>query len=64
VEAGPNFFLKEAILKGVQKKRWLKALEIAKVLFEDEGYHIQYLEEIESHIKKEEEKTTSKKEVK
>jgi hypothetical protein len=64
VRADPNFFLKETILKGVQKRRWFKALEIAKVLFEDEGYHTQYLEEIESHIKKEEEKTTSKKEVK
>ena len=37
----------------VKKRRWLKALEIAKVLFEDEGYHTEYLEEIESHIRKE-----------
>lgn len=31
--------------------RWLKALEIAKILFEEEGYHILYLIEIEKLIK-------------
>lgn len=30
--------------------RWLKAIEIAKILFEEEGYHILYLEEIEKLI--------------
>jgi hypothetical protein len=34
-----------------QLKRWLKALEIAKILFEDEWYHTKYLEEIEQAIK-------------
>lgn len=33
--------------------RWLRALGIAKVLFEDEGYHTAYLEEIEAYIRKE-----------
>jgi len=32
-------------------KNWLRALEIAKILFEDEGYHTLYLEEIEEFIK-------------
>ena len=35
-----------------QLKRWLKALEIAKILFEEEWYHTRYLEEIEQFIKK------------
>jgi len=34
-----------------QVKRWLRAIDIAKCLFEDEGYHIRYLEEIEHLIK-------------
>jgi len=37
-------------LKDVRKRRWFKALEIAKILFEDQGYHTRYLEEIENHI--------------
>ena len=32
--------------------RWLKALEIAKCLFENDGYHTVYLEDIENFIKK------------
>ena len=32
-------------------KRWLRALAIAKVLFEEEGYHTAYLEEIEEFIR-------------
>ena len=32
--------------------RWLRALTLAKILFEDEGYHTRYLEEIEEYIKK------------
>jgi hypothetical protein len=35
-----------------QLTRWLRALEIAKILFEDEGYHTAYLEEIEAFIQK------------
>ena len=34
-------------------KRWLRALEIAKILFEDQGYHTLYLEEIENFIRRE-----------
>jgi len=30
--------------------RWLRALTIAKILFEDQGYHTVYLEEIEELI--------------
>ena len=33
-------------------KRWLKAMEIAKILFESEGYHRNYLEEIETFIRR------------
>jgi hypothetical protein len=32
-------------------KRWLSALGIAKVMFEEDGYHTVYLEEIELFIK-------------
>jgi len=35
----------------LKEKRWLRALEIAKCLFEDEGYHTKFLEEIEEFIK-------------
>jgi len=34
----------------LQKGRWLKALEIAKVLFVSEGYFDDYLEQIEQFI--------------
>ena len=33
-----------------ETKRWLRALEIAKILFEDQGYHCQYLEGLEKFI--------------
>ena len=33
-----------------QTGRWLKALEIAEILFEDEGYSSNYLEEIKDFI--------------
>lgn len=33
-------------------KRWLKALKIAKFIFEDQGYHTHYLDEIERIIRK------------
>lgn len=36
-----------------ETKRWLRALEIAKILFEDQGYHSVFLEEIENFIKRE-----------
>jgi len=32
-------------------KRWLKALKIAKIIFEDEGYHTRYLEATERFIR-------------
>ena len=35
-----------------EAKRWLKALEIAKIIFEDQGYHTFYLEELENFIRK------------
>ena len=34
----------------LQKKRWLSALEIAKILFDDEGYFDDYLWQIEQFI--------------
>lgn len=33
------------------KKRWLRALGIAKILFEDNGYFTDYLSQIEQFIK-------------
>ena len=33
-------------------KRWLKALEIAEILFEDEGYHGIYLNQIREFIRR------------
>ena len=33
-----------------QRARWLRALSIAKILFEEEGYHTRYLDEIEHVI--------------
>ncbi len=35
----------------VKEKRWLRALAIAKILFEDQGYHVLYPDEIEEFIK-------------
>jgi len=35
-----------------ETKRWLRALGIAKILFEDQGYHTRYLEEIENVIRR------------
>ena len=35
---------------GLQRTRWLRALSIAKILFEEEGYHTRYLDEIEHWI--------------
>ena len=36
-----------------EMKRWLRALEIAKILFEDQGYYTRYLEEIQNVIRRE-----------
>ncbi len=35
-----------------ETKRWLRALDLAKILFEDEGYHIAYLEGIENFVRR------------
>jgi len=35
-----------------ETKRWLNALGIAKVVFDDEGYHSEYLEQIEGFIRR------------
>lgn len=40
-----------------QIDRWLRALSIAKILFEDNGYFTDYLSEIEQFLKKVEIKT-------
>ena len=32
------------------RKRWLDALKIAECLFDDEGYHIRYLKDLERFI--------------
>ncbi len=37
-------------IRKLQLSRWLRALAIAKILFEEEGYHTVYLNEIEAHI--------------
>jgi len=34
-------------------KRWLRALEIAKTVFWAEGYHTEYLEDLEEFIRRE-----------
>ena len=36
-----------------EMKRWLRALEIAKILFADQWYHTVYLEEIKNLIRRE-----------
>ena len=35
-----------------QVKRWHRAIEIAKIVFEDEGYHTAYLDEIDQFIRR------------
>ncbi len=35
----------------IRKKRWLRALELAKLLFEEEGYFTDYLIETEELVK-------------
>lgn len=41
---------------GVERRaaRWLRALTIAKIFFEDQGYHTRYLEEIEQFLERSE----------
>src|SRR5215468_5722338 len=34
----------------LQRKHWRKALGIARILFEEDGYHTTYLDEIETFI--------------
>lgn len=38
----------------LQAGRWLRALGIAKILFEEEGYHTHYLEELEQFLQRSE----------
>ena len=38
-------------MTAIEINRQLRALEIAKILFEVEGYHTNYLEQIEQDIK-------------
>ena len=33
-----------------RKKRWFRALEIAECLFEDEGYHTEYLNDLKKFL--------------
>ena len=35
----------------LQLNRWVRALGIAKILFEEQGYHTEYLEQIERYLK-------------
>jgi hypothetical protein len=37
--------------QGSTIQRWVRALAIAKILFEDQGYHTVYLEDIEHYLK-------------
>jgi hypothetical protein len=39
------------VIRG-EARRWLKALRIAKIIFEDQGYHTHYLDEVERIIKR------------
>ena len=34
-----------------RRKRWFRALKIAECLFEDEGYHPRYLEDLKEFLK-------------
>jgi len=37
--------------KRLQKNRWLRALQLARILFDDEGYFTHYLDQIEEFVK-------------
>jgi hypothetical protein len=39
-------------MDSLQRKRWFQALEIAQILFEDQGYHRIYLNLIAESIKR------------
>lgn len=39
------------MVNSLQMNRWIRALALAKLLFEDEGYFTTYLDEIEHFIK-------------
>ena len=41
----------EEIMKNKTSNRQLRALQLAKILFQDQGYHTKYLREIEQVIK-------------
>ena len=44
--------VKRRALYKIATRRWLRAMETAKILFEDDGYHKHYLEEIEHFIRR------------
>jgi hypothetical protein len=46
--------------KIIKTKRALRAIEIAKILFEDEGYHTRFLESLENSLKESLEKKSIK----
>jgi len=35
----------------LKRKRWLKALQLAKILFDDEAYFVDYLVEVKERVK-------------
>jgi predicted nucleic acid-binding protein len=39
-------------MDSLQIKRWFRALEIAQILFEDQGYHGKFLNQIEEFIRR------------
>lgn len=39
-------------MEAIQINRWLRAIEIAKIVFEDEGYHTAYLNQIDQFIRR------------
>lgn len=34
----------------LRRKRWFRALQIAEVLFEDEGYHTKYIKDLRDFL--------------
>lgn len=34
----------------LRRKRWLRALQIAELLFEDEGYHTTYIKDLKQFL--------------
>jgi len=51
VENASVWFNEMTCLKKLQRDRWFRALNLGKLLFEDEGYFISYLAEIEDFIR-------------